>query len=304
MANRQARQSTIPVFQLYGEEQRWLTPDLVHCESIAARSRLHNWEIKPHRHYGLFQLLWLEQGVASLELDGQSGALAAGSVLLLPQQCIHGFRFSPDAEGQVITLAYSFFERLGDGLGQEFTAIPGPLICQPVAGAQQLLLSATLRALDQEYRGTARHRRVLLESLLASLLVWLIRHSGAFTARPVDESSRARKHLARFGELVEADFTGHHGLDYYAGKLGISAAHLNALCRQFASGSALDLIHARLTLEAKRQLVYTSMTIRGISDALGFSDPAYFTRFFKRQTQSPPKAFRLRARDLMQESQE
>ena len=37
--------TTIPVFKLYGDGADWPTPDLLHCESIAARSRLHDWEI-------------------------------------------------------------------------------------------------------------------------------------------------------------------------------------------------------------------------------------------------------------------
>ena len=42
--------TTIPVFKLYGDGADWPTPDLLHCESIAARSRLHDWEIGAHRH--------------------------------------------------------------------------------------------------------------------------------------------------------------------------------------------------------------------------------------------------------------
>jgi AraC family transcriptional activator of pobA len=49
-------------------------------------------------------------------------------------------------------------------------------------------------------------------------------------------------------------------------------------------------------LEARRYLIYTSMPVKDVSDALGFSDPAYFTRFFKRQTGSAPIAFRARTR--------
>src|ERR1700716_1495044 len=51
----------IPVYKLYGEHDQWLTPDMVHCESIAARSQLHNWQIKPHQHHGLFQILYLKK---------------------------------------------------------------------------------------------------------------------------------------------------------------------------------------------------------------------------------------------------
>jgi AraC family transcriptional activator of pobA len=38
------------------------------------------------------------------------------------------------------------------------------------------------------------------------------------------------------------------------------------------------------------------MPVKDIAEALGFSDPAYFTRFFKRQTGLSPAAFRTRAR--------
>jgi len=51
-------------------------------------------------------------------------------------------------------------------------------------------------------------------------------------------------------------------------------------------------LHQRLLLEAKRELVYTSMTISQISDQLGFSEPAYFSRFFKRMTGRSLKEFR------------
>jgi AraC family transcriptional activator of pobA len=51
-------------------------------------------------------------------------------------------------------------------------------------------------------------------------------------------------------------------------------------------------------LEARRELIYTSMTIKEISELLGFTDPAYFTRFFKRQMGMSPKDFRLQSSQL------
>ena len=63
--------ASIPVFKLYGEQLQWPTPDLLHCESIPARSRLHDWEIEPHRHADLCQLLFLYEGQAEIEVEGQ-----------------------------------------------------------------------------------------------------------------------------------------------------------------------------------------------------------------------------------------
>ena len=62
---------SIPVFKLYGESLDWPTPDLLHCETISKRSREHQWEIKPHRHADLCQLLFVFKGQAELEIEGK-----------------------------------------------------------------------------------------------------------------------------------------------------------------------------------------------------------------------------------------
>ncbi|MNE89947.1 Transcriptional activator NphR [compost metagenome] len=62
-----------------------------------------------------------------------------------------------------------------------------------------------------------------------------------------------------------------------------------------AGQSALQIIHQRLLLEAKRNLIYTNMTVSQVSDSLGFSDPTYFSRFFRRLGGQSPKAFRTAA---------
>ena len=97
MHAKKSRLPSVPVFHLYGETGSEAAQELVHCESIASRSRLHNWEIQPHRHHGLFQMLWLARGRADVAIDDGDGRLSAGQVLLLPQHCVHGFRFAPGA---------------------------------------------------------------------------------------------------------------------------------------------------------------------------------------------------------------
>lgn len=50
----------------------------------------------------------------------------------------------------------------------------------------------------------------------------------------------------------------------------------------------------RVLFEAKRQLRYTSKAVSEIAYALGFDDPAYFTRFFSRRAGMSPRAYRAR----------
>lgn len=284
----------VPVFQLYGENAQLPAPDLIHCESIASRSRLHNWEIRPHRHHGLFQVLWLEQGEAHVQLDSQRGVLSEGMVLLLPQHCVHGFHFSQDARGIVVTLAYSLIDRLDAQLARELMRLSEPLHCVLRDLGSDGMVEVALRALQSEYEQRDKYRQTVIESLLSCTLAWLIRQNLALANdQGIMSVERARQHLTRFVRLIDQDFAKHTTLDHYADRLGISVAHLNAVCRQMSGRSALQLIHERLIIEAKRELIYTSMTIKEVSELLGFADPAYFTRFFKRQMGISPKDFRL-----------
>ena len=282
----------IPTYKLYGEHEPWPTPDMVHCETISSRSKLHNWRIKPHQHQGLFQLVHLNRGGARLLLDGQRRSIRAEEVLTVPQLCVHGFEFDSDTEGHVISLAYPLLQKLGQPGAAAVLAAPQVLaVDQEDAGVRM-----AFEALAREYRHGAPHRERMLESLLAIILVWLARNPARPRTELQPAGNRAERHIAQFLRLIEEGYASHHGVAHYAHRLGISAAHLNALCRAATHRSALELIHERLVLEAKRNLVYTSMSVNLVSYALGFSDPAYFTRFFKRATGLAPRDFRHHAR--------
>ena len=56
-------------------------------------------------------------------------------------------------------------------------------------------------------------------------------------------------------------------------------------------------VEARLVREARRQLAYTNLSISQIAYALGFIDPAYFSRVFSRATGLSPREFRSRLED-------
>jgi AraC family transcriptional activator of pobA len=282
---------SVPVYKLYGESQQWATPDMIHCETISSRSKLHNWEIKPHQHHGLFQILYLREGNARVRIEEREHPMAAGQLLLVPQMCVHGFHFAPNAEGNVITLAYPLVSRAAGAAGEALLALRAPylhLLANDETGAW---LQGLFAALDREYRDNAPHREILLTSLLGAALAWLARHAAP-AVPDAAQDSRGMRHFTAFCAMIEAEYASHHPITEYARRLGITAAHLNALCRQASGQSALDLIHERMLLEAKRALVYTSMTVSTVSYALGFADPAYFTRFFKQRIGMSPKAFR------------
>jgi len=304
----------IPVFKLYGEREQWPTPDMVHCELIAARSQLHNWQIKPHRHNGLFQILYLQQGKAEIRLEENRYPMAAGQVLIVPQMCVHGLTFERGAVGYVITLAYPLIHQLTRQAGDGLLALTGPSMHSLGEGSESGPIKMAFNALDTEYRRNAPYRHLLMEALLGAILIWLARDAlpqaggrakeaeekgrkgaGRGERRKAAGRGRGAEHFGCFCDLIEQHYTDHHPVSFYASRIGITAAHLNVLCRQAVGKSALDLIHERVLLEAKRKLVYTSMPVSVMAYAIGFADPAYFTRFFKRWAGMSPKDFRRQA---------
>ncbi|WP_152222767.1 helix-turn-helix domain-containing protein [Pseudomonas sp. SCB32] len=284
----QARGNPVPVFRLYGETSVWPTPDLIHCESIASRSRLHDWEIRPHRHADLVQLLYVQSGEAELEVEGQVMSVREASLQVTPALAVHGFRFAEDVQGWVLSMGLPLAEQLGRLL--ESTVLEQPACF--VVGEGKRHLDALFESIDREYAGHAPGRDLMLQSLLNMLLVWLSRRALEQTHAEASQQDRGIEHVQAFARLLEQDFREHRPIEHYSAKLGISAAHLNALCRRLAGQSALQMIHQRLLLEAKRHLVYTTLTVQQVSDSLGFSEPAYFSRFFKRYAGVSPRAFR------------
>ena len=74
--------------------------------------------------------------------------------------------------------------------------------------------------------------------------------------------------------------------------MGVTSDHLSRTCRQIAGCSALDLLHERVLLEARRLLAYTPMPVAEVGAQLGYQDPAYFSKFFARSVGESPSDYR------------
>ncbi|NWN82031.1 MAG: helix-turn-helix domain-containing protein [Halomonas sp.] len=290
--------SAVPVFKLYGETRHWPTPDLLHWESIPERSRLHDWRIQPHRHADLLHLLHLTAGHVNLELEGSRRTHLAPLIIIVPAMSIHGFHFSPDTQGHILTLAGPLTDRLEKRLDAQSEVLSRPTAHALKRALPAQRIATLMEQLGEEYRHPAPGRERLLEALTEALFIEVYR----LTPRPSpgDETRGPRRqaqglvHLQNYQALIEEQFRQQPSIEKFAEQLGMTSAHLNLLCRRLANRSALQLLHERLLLEAKRQLTYTNMTVAQVADSLGFSEPAYFTRFFKRLTGLAPRSFRRR----------
>lgn len=287
----------VPTYKLFGENDPWQSPDLVHCETIAERSALHNWEIAPHRHDNLAQIVFLHQGHARITIETKRDSVQTPCLIFLPPRQIHGFFFSDDVTGFILTIPHSLLNELVAMTPNLHGQLNHFRLFQLQEQGIELAAIDTLFAhFVAEYSGDEAGRASMLMAYLTQMAVWLVRLGKARDAGVAPpERGDGDRHISRFQDLIEAHFADWKPLAFYADRLGISPRQLNACCRRATGQSAQNLIHDRLLLEARRLLAYSDASVTSISYTLGFSEPGYFSRFFSRSLKVSPSEFRQRA---------
>lgn len=98
--------------------------------------------------------------------------------------------------------------------------------------------------------------------------------------------------LRKLEFLIEKYFVEHKDVNFYANQLHISSRHLNSIISLQTGKSISEMIQNRILIESKRLLLHSEKTVSEIAFELGFSDKAYFHRFFKKTTGETPLHFR------------
>jgi AraC family transcriptional activator of pobA len=280
----------IPQFALYGEQTRNANAEFVHIELIETRSRLYDWHIDNHTHPGLFQVLFLLGGEVRANIGDAVWQRSGPVAITIHPSVIHGFDFSPEAHGYVLTVDQNVIFSAAHGQGDLYS----PLFVQPLAigleGIHQRLV-ALLENLSMEAAWPEYGHTLMLEWLARSALLLLVRAQAENTL--ADQSGRSDFELfSRFRAEVEQHYKEQWQVGQYAEALRVTPTRLNRLCLKLSGQSAFDLTQDRLMLEACRKLTYLPASIASIAYELGFQDPAYFSRLFKKRMGMTPKDFR------------
>ncbi|HET9821793.1 MAG TPA: helix-turn-helix domain-containing protein [Burkholderiaceae bacterium] len=284
----------LPTYALYGEPDAVEGLDSLHCESIAERSARHDWEIRPHRHVGLLQILYMRRGQGAALLEGAGHAMRGPCLVTVPPLAVHGFRFDPGVEGFVTTIAEAQARRV---LGHD-GALAAPVFALRLAALRPEHARALQRAgstLQEEFHHRRPWRGLALDAALQQLLLAVARLPPGAAPAGTAAAPRAQRHVERYRALVDQRFREQPSMADCAAALAITPTQLNRVCQRVLGRSALEVLHARVVLEAKRELAYTTMGVKQIALGLGFADAAYFTRFFQRLAGQAPAAWRRQA---------
>jgi AraC family transcriptional activator of pobA len=284
----------VPTFYLYGEPHRAARADFIHVETLEQRSRPAGWRIRPHAHRDLNHLILIARGGGDMTVETSHHRFAAPCLLPVPSRLVHGFAWTPDSLGMVITfndvLRDELFRR--DAQSGDIFLDPRPI---PTSGEAAEAIARDADALMRELGWAAPGHGLAVEALLLGIMVRALRSRLAHQAQSAHRPGRHAGLVAQYRALVDARFRRREQIGAFAARLSVSETTLRTACARVARAAPVDILNDRMMLEARRALVYSNASVAEIAYALGFSDPAYFSRLFTRLAGQSPRAFRSRA---------
>lgn len=266
-------------------------------EARGEASKLAEDFLIPHRKdYYLF--VFVKKGNSRHWIDFIPYTLKPNTFYFTVPQQVHLKEDSGPMQGFFACFTEAFLELEENSMLRQL-----PIIQNPKDG-HELILSAQdvlfiedlMKKMLNEFNASNSWRNQMLISWLKILVIYL---SRLYTEQFNEVSTSQHQPLVKsFQKLIGQHYHHLHDVASYARMVNLSPGYLNDLVKQQSGKTAITHIHNRLIVEARRRLLHTELSVKQIADELGFEDAAYFNRFFKRNTNITPVAYRQQIREM------
>jgi AraC family transcriptional activator of pobA len=246
-----------------------------------------------HSH-SFYQLIWFHSNEGKHFVDFESYDIQNNRLFFIAKNQIHYFENRSDYQGILLHFNESFLlqnERDIDFFINYnlFNNPETPYFQIPTALIPELNIYVN-QIKDEIQNIHSFGHQSILTNLLKSFLIKIEREkrkelqgSTSFeTALP----------LLKFRKLLETGYRKNWTVSKYAKELNMSTKTLNNLIKSKTGITTSKMITNRIILEAKRQLFHSNSFVNEIGYDLGFQDPSYFVKFFKKHVNLTPSEFR------------
>lgn len=233
-----------------------------------------------HLH-GFYEIIWFQKGSGTHYVDFNQYPIAPGTIFFISPGQIHSFDTKHDQEGYVLKICAELFD--------DFVSLSCVTVQDKDSAALEMLIGAMQKELKKE--DSLGHREAL--HALVKLFVIMVRRSYAeINPSAPNPHKVSYKAFLNFRKLIEENYCRLHTVKDYASLLNVSSKTLTLYVNECSKYSPLELINNRIILEAKRLLRYSVLSVKEIAFRLGFEDPSYFAKFFKRLVKQSPADYR------------
>jgi AraC-like DNA-binding protein len=244
----------------------------------------------------LYRLYLLMEGTVDATLDGRRMTLRKNTMLTLsPGERV---QFAPGSKLMSCAFHHNFFcvrvmrnEVFCDGVVfNRLRGLPVVDLKEEGAAIAETRFDELRYVIRDDCLFKPEHAINILRSLLLQAADCKIRYADAdenFQITPTKVSQL----VARFQDLVEEHFVRHLEVSEYCEILGVTIATLNRHVKAELGQTAKQITQERLAVEARVALRTGNRSVKEVAFDLGFEDPLYFSRFFRKQFGTAPTQY-------------
>jgi len=253
---------------------------------------LNSLSVVPHRH-DHYEMMIVTEGIGKHSINFKNYEIEPNRVYFIHPGQVH--LIEPfERDGWLILFGEELFKRFLDihqhedehGLLDSYTLNPFVDLDRNL----QTIFSLIIKQLKTELAAEKQDVDILLHYV--SLLLLHANRAQIVQHPQAQLQARNKVVFHELKTLIETNFKQEHLAAFYASSLSIDIKQLNKICRQATGLTVFELLQERLLTESKIQLQTSAGSVKEISYNLGFNDPAFFGRFFKKHTQLTPAEFR------------
>lgn len=243
-----------------------------------------------HRHDFYF-VLFIKNGAGEHEIDFTKYEVGSYSVFFIRPGQVHQLKLEKGTSGFMLQFTSDFYSPREN---------PSNVVLRKVSNKNHCHLSTErfekidllLQAIFQEFTQKQDRYKEVVKASLDIIFIELVRQSRNPNKIASETKLYAQERLEELQDLLEKNIDTKKLVNDYAEMLSMTPFQLNAITKASLNKTVSELINMHIILEAKRMLIGTGNQVNQVADMLGYDDPSYFIRFFKKQTGLTPEAFR------------
>ncbi|MFA5327411.1 MAG: helix-turn-helix domain-containing protein [Prolixibacteraceae bacterium] len=256
--------------------------------------------LMPHLH-DFYSIFWIGSGEAIHATEFVEYSLTADTILFVPPGLKHRMYLDKSVTGIYMLFNEDFirYNRKNHVPLKEYRLFNNPdfkSLITVVPEVRAKLRNITGLILDEIQTSDDYSPDIVLNLLHFFLLESRRIFDQQYLEPQKEPDSAPDTTIIKFKQLIEENYISEKNVSTYAEKLNINASCLNELTKRTTGITAGELIRNRVIDETKKLLYSSSLSGKEIAFQLGFDDPAYFSRFFRKYTGLTLKEFREHSR--------